>query len=202
MKTQAQRDHEQRTKERIEKRVTERLVDVIWLGIFVGLLLLCFACFKGCSAEAQGSPLPATLDALCRRIEASESQPDWKRALVPYIRGRKGLTRFEATATCYLPNSPIDPQGGGKWSSTGLLLRWGHCAVDPRVIPYGSLLVVDGIDQLLIVVDCGSAINGNDIDICCPSEKLYRRMARSYSYTLADAWIVGRLPMAQVRRMR
>ena len=159
---------------------------------YLWLLALLIGC-----AEAQPTPLPATLDALCQRIDADSSTPQWKADLVPVIRSRK-LRKLEATVTCYLPNSSVDPQGGGKWSATSLLLKWGHCAVDPDVIPYGSLIVVDGIDQLLIAVDCGSAINGNDIDICCPDEVTYRRMCKSYSYTKASAWVVGRLSMDKV----
>lgn len=42
------------------------------------------------------------------------------------------------------------------------------CAVDPKVIPYGSVLQITGSNGqtlTLKAVDCGSAIKGNKIDI-------------------------------------
>jgi 3D (Asp-Asp-Asp) domain-containing protein len=42
-------------------------------------------------------------------------------------------------------------------SSTGIRLRDGHCAVDPKVIPYGSVVNVPGIGRL-IAVDTGGAV--------------------------------------------
>jgi 3D (Asp-Asp-Asp) domain-containing protein len=42
-------------------------------------------------------------------------------------------------------------------SSTGVRLRDGHCAVDPEVIPYGSVVQVPSLGPL-IAVDTGSAV--------------------------------------------
>ena len=42
-------------------------------------------------------------------------------------------------------------------SSTGIRLRDGHCAVDPKVIPYGSVVNVPGVGRL-IAVDTGPAV--------------------------------------------
>jgi len=42
-------------------------------------------------------------------------------------------------------------------SATGVHLHGGHCAVDPRIIPYGSVVVVDGVGKFL-AVDTGSAV--------------------------------------------
>jgi 3D (Asp-Asp-Asp) domain-containing protein len=54
------------------------------------------------------------------------------------------------------------PEGGdfytrNRKSSTGIRLRDGHCAVDPKVIPYGSAVNVPGIGRL-IAVDTGGAV--------------------------------------------
>lgn len=38
-------------------------------------------------------------------------------------------------------------------------------AVDPSVIPYGTVLIIDGFEQKYVAEDCGGAIKGNDIDI-------------------------------------
>jgi 3D (Asp-Asp-Asp) domain-containing protein len=42
-------------------------------------------------------------------------------------------------------------------SSTGIHLHNGHCAVDPRIIPYGSVVTIDGLGKYL-AVDTGSAV--------------------------------------------
>jgi hypothetical protein len=42
-------------------------------------------------------------------------------------------------------------------SATGVRLRGGHCAVDPRIIPYGSMVEVAGIG-IFLAVDTGSAV--------------------------------------------
>jgi len=42
-------------------------------------------------------------------------------------------------------------------SSTGIRLHDGHCAVDPRIIPYGSVVEIAGVGKYL-AVDTGSAV--------------------------------------------
>jgi hypothetical protein len=66
--------------------------------------------------------------------------------------------------------------GGGsdRWSrqhicSTGARLRAGHCAVDPRRIPYGSKVTLP--DGTLLAVDTGSAV---------VSRKAARRAGRTF----------------------
>jgi 3D (Asp-Asp-Asp) domain-containing protein len=42
-------------------------------------------------------------------------------------------------------------------SSTGIHLHDGYCAVDPRIIPYGSVVTIAGLGKYL-AVDTGSAV--------------------------------------------
>jgi 3D (Asp-Asp-Asp) domain-containing protein len=42
-------------------------------------------------------------------------------------------------------------------SSSGIRLRDGHCAVDPKVIPYGSVVTVPEVGHL-VAVDTGGAV--------------------------------------------
>lgn len=55
----------------------------------------------------------------------------------------------------------------GKWgkrTSTGAIPRSGHTvAVDPKVIPYGTKLLINGV--VYTAEDCGSGVNGKHIDI-------------------------------------
>ncbi len=61
-----------------------------------------------------------------------------------------------ARVTVYWPEEG-DFYTRNRKSSTGIRLRDGHCAVDPKVIPYGSVVNVPGIGRL-IAVDTGGAI--------------------------------------------
>ena len=55
-----------------------------------------------------------------------------------------------ARVTCYWAGE------GPKYASTGRRLRSGHCAVDPKRIPYGSKIVFP--DQTCTAVDTGPAV--------------------------------------------
>jgi len=55
-----------------------------------------------------------------------------------------------ARVTCYWTGE------GPKYASTGRRLRAGHCAVDPRRIPYGSKVVFP--DRACTAVDTGPAV--------------------------------------------
>src|SRR5262249_1073521 len=50
--------------------------------------------------------------------------------------------------------------------ASGTTPRWGTVAVDPRVIPLGSLLLIEGFDGMVFVAeDTGGAVRGNVIDV-------------------------------------
>jgi 3D (Asp-Asp-Asp) domain-containing protein len=65
-------------------------------------------------------------------------------------------------ATAY----PAMVTGSGR-TRLGYRADYGHVAVDPRVIPLGSLVYVEGYGFAL-ASDTGSAIKGNRIDLCYP----------------------------------
>lgn len=70
---------------------------------------------------------------------------------------------LQMTATAYAPG----PQDNGKWGNrtyVGGLVRKGVVAVDPRVIPLGTRLWVEGYGPA-VAEDEGSAIVGNRIDL-------------------------------------
>jgi 3D (Asp-Asp-Asp) domain-containing protein len=78
------------------------------------------------------------------------------------IRFRKAM---HMTATAYY----WGPECTGKWADgytyTGLKAEKGVIAVDPRVIPLGTKVFIDGYGYA-IAADIGSAIKGNIIDLC------------------------------------
>jgi 3D (Asp-Asp-Asp) domain-containing protein len=72
---------------------------------------------------------------------------------------------LEVTATAYCPCAKCcGPSNVGK-TATGIPAAKGVIAADPRVIPLGTRVYVDGYGEA-IAADVGSAIKGNRIDVC------------------------------------
>lgn len=61
-----------------------------------------------------------------------------------------------ARLTVYWPEEG-DHYTRRRLSSTGVYLRDGHCAVDPKVIPYGSVVKIPGMGEY-VAVDTGPAV--------------------------------------------
>lgn len=74
----------------------------------------------------------------------------------------------EYTLTAYCPCTRCCGKDDGI-TATGTLAAEGRTiAVDPRVIPYGSrvlLIFPDGTQREYTAEDCGSGVNGNHIDV-------------------------------------
>ena len=86
---------------------------------------------------------------------------------------RVNLGTFELTAYCY-----------GNVTSTGTTPTANRTiAVDPKVIPYGSVVEIEGYGTY-VAEDCGGAVKGNIIDIYIPGYdnciKFGRRKANVY----------------------
>jgi 3D (Asp-Asp-Asp) domain-containing protein len=82
---------------------------------------------------------------------------------------RKPLGVFEVTA--YDPIESCKPFDDGI-TSVGLPAGMGVAAVDPRVIPYGSVLYIPELGKYFFASDTGSAMkrgNGRYIDILMPT---------------------------------
>lgn len=56
----------------------------------------------------------------------------------------------------------------GSRTATGTPVRWGVVAVDPRVIPLGSHLRIEGFPDVFVAEDTGGGIVGNHVDIYFP----------------------------------
>lgn len=76
---------------------------------------------------------------------------------------RISLGTFKLTAYC--PCSQCCGQWANGIIATGVTARANHTiAVDPRVIPYGSTVYIEGLGTF-VAEDCGGAIKGNRIDV-------------------------------------
>ncbi|GMV88205.1 MAG: hypothetical protein AMXMBFR81_11360 [Chthonomonas sp.] len=85
-----------------------------------------------------------------------------------YAQSRGAFTRSKVltmTATAYDPSPATIGRGATGRTATGMKAAYGVVAVDPRVIPLGTLVYVEGYG-LAIAADKGSAIKGNKIDLC------------------------------------
>jgi 3D (Asp-Asp-Asp) domain-containing protein len=82
-----------------------------------------------------------------------------------YRAGHRSVTMH---ATYYLPFA-CGGSGTGR-TATGLKAGFGVAAVDPRFIPLGTRLYVEGYGYA-IAADTGGAIKGNRIDLCVDSRR-------------------------------
>jgi 3D (Asp-Asp-Asp) domain-containing protein len=86
------------------------------------------------------------------------------------LASRASGTIMVMESTAYDPG----PLSCGKWASgytaTGMKAGRGVIAVDPRVIPLGTRVYVDGYGYA-VAADTGGAIKGNIIDVCFPTRR-------------------------------
>ncbi|NLA60115.1 MAG: DUF348 domain-containing protein [Firmicutes bacterium] len=84
---------------------------------------------------------------------------------------------IEAVATAYCPCTKCCGPYANGYTHTGILAERGVIAVDPRVIPLGSRVYVDGYG-FAVAADTGSAIKGNRVDVCFSTHEEALRWGR------------------------
>ena len=100
------------------------------------------------------------------------------------LAGNKVTSLGTYKTTAYCP-SRICCSGWGRRTSTGTVPTANHTiAVDPRVIPYGSQVLINGV--VYTAEDCGSGVKGKHIDIFFDSHKAAKR----YGVRNAEAYLV------------
>ena len=91
----------------------------------------------------------------------------------------EGQRVFLAKVTAYADGIGGVPLGARTYSGTRT--RWGVVAVDPKVVPIGSLLTIEGYDDTTFVAeDVGGGIKGEAIDIWLPDPKAARTYGTQY----------------------
>jgi 3D (Asp-Asp-Asp) domain-containing protein len=119
-----------------------------------------------------------------------------------------GIASRLARLTVYWPDEG-DHYTQNRKSSSGARLRDGHCAVDPKVIPYGSVVNVPGIGSLT-AVDTGSAVMSRRaarltgrtreqrsaivIDVFCSSRSKARALVKRIKHFAVVTWQRPRRP--------
>jgi 3D (Asp-Asp-Asp) domain-containing protein len=87
---------------------------------------------------------------------------------------RAGDGGFEASVTGYV-NGP----GGRGITASGHPTHWGTVAADPRHLPMGTRITIEGFgDTVFVVEDTGSAVVGNAIDVWFPDLASAARLGR------------------------
>ena len=99
-------------------------------------------------------------------------------------------------ATAYYPGPRSCGRFANGLTATGIKARRGVVAVDPRVIPLGSRLYVEGYG-FAIAADTGSAIKGNRIDVCFNTYREAKRWGRRTVRVLVLAQ-PGRQPIREL----
>ena len=76
-----------------------------------------------------------------------------------------------------------EPGGGGSRTATGMRVGYGAIAVDPRVVPLGSKLYVEGYGYGF-ACDTGGAIKGHRLDLAMPSNSQCNAYGRKRGVTV------------------
>ncbi len=120
------------------------------------------------SAEVVRKPIPEVI----YTGSGNAAEARGRRASRGYFSGRRVLTMV---ATGYDP-SPAS-NGGTSRTSTGLRVGHGVVAVDPKFIPLGTKLFIEGYGYA-VAADVGGAIRGNRIDLGHDNARNARNVGR------------------------
>lgn len=101
-----------------------------------------------------------------------------------YERGKVKVMTMNASA--YDTSQQTIPGGSGR-TATGIPAEFGVVAVDPRVIPLGTMVYVEGYGVAL-AADTGGAIKGKRIDLCFDS----RAQALAFGRRKVKVHILGK----------
>ena len=97
---------------------------------------------------------------------------------------KQGVITLQATG--YSPHALDTAPYDDGFSALGVPASYGLAAVDPRVIPLGTVLYVEGYGYA-IAADVGGAIKGRRIDLCFPD----RQQALIYGRQWTRVHIIG-----------
>jgi hypothetical protein len=140
-------------------------------------------------------------------VPSSPSLSDQAATLPSGAAARSRLARV----TFYWPEEG-DLHTKRRLSSTGVRLRDGHCAVDPKIIPYGSVVEIPGFGRL-VAVDTGPAVvsrraarsaggtakekNAPVIDVFCSDQAKARELEANFQHFAVVTWYPPGVTLSQ-----
>jgi 3D (Asp-Asp-Asp) domain-containing protein len=89
-----------------------------------------------------------------------------------------GQRSFVAKLTAYANGVGGVPKNAR--TASGTETRWGVVAVDPKMIPLGSTLTIEGYDGVFVAEDTGGAIKGTAVDLWLPDPNDAKRFGTQY----------------------
>lgn len=143
----------------------------IILGLLVGILVGCVLCTMAVAAyeepRQEGAEFSGPKPIIYTLAEPeAPTQPEEPEQPQPVSLGWYTITAYCPCEKC-CGKTPEDPWYG--ITATGTRATQGRTiAVDPTVIPYGSVVYFEGPEGLVtgyVAEDCGGAIQGNRIDL-------------------------------------
>ena len=117
------------------------------------------------------------------RVKMDETvTPPQKQIEIVGLRGSRLSSRgsFSGRRVITMLATGYGPGGNGKWgmrTATGMRHRFGIVAVDPRIIPLGTRVFVEGYGSA-IAGDVGSAIKGKRIDLAFDTDDEAEKVGR------------------------
>jgi len=134
-------------------------------------------------SKAEKQKLLASAGAQAPQVQQQSQRVESKMDQInPAPTGRPTGRFLVMVATGYSPREP----GLSDHTATGLKAQRGVVAVDPRVIPLGTRVRVEGYGYA-IAADTGSAIKGNRIDLCFDTvEECYAYGRRTVRVEILD----------------
>ncbi|MDU2064548.1 MAG: 3D domain-containing protein [Sporomusaceae bacterium] len=134
-----------------------------------GAFVLAASAMHGLGAVAQHQSATPQVDPPINTAEVQTANPLSTQELVQNIATQDTLGKeaIHVTATAYAPGPHDNDQWGSK-TRLGTEIRPGVIAVDPRIIPLGSRVMIqypDGSKEYAVAEDTGGAIKGNRIDV-------------------------------------
>ena len=153
------------------KRIFTWICEALFIIVFITMLLYIIDGANEIKSELKTAEMPSVTFHISRPAEAEvmialpveecsiPKEEISETALV--VETEESIGNFQLTAYC-----PCDycSEGYGRGTATGAVATAGRTiAVDPSVIPYGTVVEINGHEY--VAEDCGGAINDNRIDI-------------------------------------
>lgn len=143
----------------------------------ITLLLGCFLYFNNIEKEKEVEEITVVTE-----VEDVLSASNYKGEQIYTLKnGREYLGEFKLTAYCGCWSCS---EGYGNGTATGTIAQADYTiAVDPDVIPYGSVVYING--NMYVAEDCGGAVNNNHIDVYHNTHD----EAVEFGIKYADVWL-------------